>query len=77
MRKALFIGNKDQLQNETVLQLFIYQEKHGQSMESIWCVYVNNAEQAWSAYDEQCVNNEGQAWNEIIGHEVIGMRQGW
>ena len=46
-------------------------------MESIWHVYVNNAEQAWSAYDKQCVNNEGQAWNEIIGHEVIGMRQGW
>ena len=43
-------------------------------MESIWHVYVNNVEQAWRAWDEQCVNNEGQAWKEIVGHEVIGIR---
>ena len=33
-------------------------EKRSQSMENIWCMYVNNEEWAWSAYGEQCVNNE-------------------
>ena len=33
-------------------------EKRSQSMENIWCMYVNNEEWAWSAYSEQSVNNE-------------------
>ena len=46
-------------------------------MESIWYAYVNNAKQAWRTWDEQCVNNEEQAWKEIVGHEVIGIRWEW
>ena len=32
--------------------------KHCQGMKNIWYVYVDDEEWAWSAYGEQCVNNE-------------------
>ena len=55
MKKALFIG-KQRLATEQDCSTVIYILE--ESIVEVWKTYGINDEWAWSAYGEQCVNNE-------------------